>query len=87
MLSSNFRHIQPTAVLGGIVDVQFVHDSSRFLWRKRLIERGAGVGIQVVHHQGDTLGARVELIRQMAYLMRPIDSRALVCHRNMALAR
>src|SRR5215210_2203181 len=40
--------VQPRAVLGSVVELQLLHDAPRLSRLERLVERGRGVGIQVV---------------------------------------
>ena len=51
-----FGHVQPTAVLGRVRELKLVQQPARLRRRKRLVQRGAGVGVEVVHHQRDPLG-------------------------------
>src|SRR5258708_7054752 len=46
-------HIEPTAMFGRVMHLQSLPDALRFLGRKRLVEAGSGMGVEVVHHQAD----------------------------------
>jgi hypothetical protein len=41
-------YVEPTAMLGCIVDLKPFGKSTGFFWRERLIQRCCGVGIQVI---------------------------------------
>src|SRR5919199_6142952 len=47
----DFGHIQPRAVLGRVMDLETVGDALGLLGRERLVERGRGVGVELVHDQ------------------------------------
>src|SRR5215210_6821328 len=68
-------HVQPTAVLWGVVDLQLLAQASGFGRSKRLIQGGGGVGVEVIHHQNDLLGAGVVEVNQLSYAIRPVDLR------------
>ena len=53
-----FGDVQPTAMLGRVVDLQTLREPPGFLRRKRFVERRRRVGIQVIHDQDDTFGVR-----------------------------
>ena len=54
-----FCHVQPAAVLRGIDELEAVPQCLGFLEGKRLVQRGQGMGVQVVHHQRDALGVGI----------------------------
>ena len=58
MAAFDLRHVEPTAVFGGIMDVSFIGYSFRLRRIKCFIQRGFGVGIAIVHHQTDFLYMR-----------------------------
>lgn len=43
--------VQPAPMFGSVMDFQLFGDPVGFWSRKCLVQRGKGVGIQVVHHQ------------------------------------
>src|SRR3712207_3214215 len=69
----------------GVMDLQLVGQALRFGWRKDLVERGRAVGIQVIHHEYDSLRRRVAHVHQVLDLLRPVDLRPLVRHRHPPL--
>ena len=53
--------VEPTAVLGGVDELEAVPQRLGLGWRKGLVQGAGAVGVQVVHHQCDSLGAAVAL--------------------------
>src|SRR5215210_7136259 len=69
-------HVQPRAVLRGVVDLQPLQQTPSFTRGERLIQGGRGMGVEVVHNQDDLLGLWVVQIDQFLYAVRPIDLRS-----------
>jgi hypothetical protein len=44
------RPVEPTAVLGGRMDLDFIRNAFRLRGIKGCIKRGCGMGISMVHH-------------------------------------
>src|SRR5947209_16135663 len=59
-------HVQPTAMLGRVMDFQLVDQASRLGWLKDLIQSGWGMGVQVIHDQHDDVSQRIADIHQVA---------------------
>src|SRR5277367_2554897 len=59
------RHVQPTAVLRGVMHFQALPQPPRLRGGKRLVKCPARVGIQVVADQDQTLRLRIVLIQQL----------------------
>jgi len=72
-LSSAFGDVQPTAMLGRVVDLQTLGEPPGFLRRKRFIERRRRVRIQVVHDQDDAFGERILLLQKIPQGKGPVD--------------
>src|SRR6266568_945707 len=53
-------------------------DALRFLGRKRLVEAGRGMRVEVVHHQADHARLGIDLIDQPADRLREIEPGALL---------
>src|ERR1700720_4988075 len=49
-------HVEPTGVLGGVVELQAAQNAPGFCGRKRLVEGAARVGRQVILHNANVLG-------------------------------
>ena len=49
----DLRHIQPTAVLGGVVELLPLGNASRLRRAKDILQRCWAMGVQVVQHQKD----------------------------------
>src|SRR5215210_3975133 len=64
-------HVQPRAVLWGVVDLQLTGDASGLGGDERLIQGGGSVGVEVVHYQNDSLGGWVVDVDQILYAIRP----------------
>src|SRR6185312_3144955 len=64
------RHVQPTAMLWGIVELDLVQDPTRFLRPERLVETGSVVGVQVVLNQPNPCRTRVMPVQQVTKAMR-----------------
>lgn len=60
----------------GVVDLDLGRDPPGLIGRKRFVERGQRVRVQVVHHQSDCRRAWVVNINQILDLYRPIDPRS-----------
>ena len=75
---------EPTAVLGGGMDVEFVPDPLGFGRRERLVEPGRVVGVEVVEHQGDALGIRKVDVDQLAHHLGEVDPGAVVGDLDLA---
>ena len=69
-----FGHVEPTAVLGGVHDLDAIGDAERFFGAKGLIERSNGVSVQVVADQRDPLSlCESRSVDQFANSMSPVD--------------
>jgi hypothetical protein len=82
----NFRHIQPTPVLGSVMELKPLPQPVGFSRIKGLIERCRPVSVEIIHHDNDDLGIRVAFIRQIPHRLRPIDPGAVFVHPNIPLA-
>ena len=52
-------HVQPAPMLWGIVDLQFSGDPACLLSWKSLVQRGDGMGIEIIHDKYNLLFVRV----------------------------
>src|SRR5215204_4764265 len=66
-------HIQPRAVLWGVVDLQPLQQTPSFSRGERLIQSGRGMGVEVVQNHNDLLGLRVVQINQLLYAVCPVE--------------
>ena len=76
--------IQPTALLGRVVNLQPLGDAPRFGWPKRLVQRGRMLGVQVVHHQHNPVFVSIVHVHQLLDHSGPIGFRAPVRNFNPA---
>ena len=60
---------EPTAMLGGVVKLQLPRDVTGFDGCKRLVQRGGGMGIEVVDDQSDAFRRGEILIHQPPHLL------------------
>src|SRR6478609_8612142 len=63
----DLRHVQPTAMLGRVMDLQPLDDAPGLLRRERLVQRRRLVRVQVVQHQHHPLGLRMNLFDEPAH--------------------
>ena len=80
-----FGDVQPTTVLGCVVDLQTLGQLASHVWCKRFVERTGRVGVEVVHHQNDLLRFGVELVQEITQRVRPIDLRATLRDSNVSV--
>src|SRR5215210_4583091 len=66
-------HVQPTAVLGRVVDLQSLPQPPRLRGGKRLVQCPTRVGIQVVADQDQALRLRIVLLQESLDAPRPFD--------------
>ena len=55
----DFSNVEPTAVLGGVMNLQLLGNAFGLFRRKSLIQRSLDVSVEVVQHQGDSLRLRI----------------------------
>src|SRR5712691_10448833 len=79
-------HVQPAAMLGGVVQLQPIGQPLGLGWLERLIQRRGGVGVEVVLHQHDLLGAGVVDLEQVLDAVCPVDAGAPVADHDVAPA-
>ena len=65
----DFRHIQPSAVLGRMVKLQPFGNSPGLGSRERFVQRRLAMGIQIVQNHSNHRDLRVGLIHQPAHLV------------------
>jgi hypothetical protein len=66
------RHVEPPAVFGSRVKLSFLRESFRLRGIKGFIERGIGMGMQIVHHEADFLHMGRMVINKFLDKVRPI---------------
>src|SRR3954451_7955616 len=76
-------HVEPTAMLGRVVDLQFVRQALRLGRRERLLQRGGRVSVQLIHHQGQDFRLGKVDVDQVLDTARPVDPRPLVAHPHL----
>lgn len=65
----DFSHVEPTAVLGRVMEDQAAEKTASFGGRKRLVECCRLVGIEVVQDNVNACGVRISHIGQPAHLL------------------
>ena len=79
----DFSHIEPTAMLGGVMDFEFGGNAAGLGRRERFIQRCEFVRIQIVHHHDDRVCLREMDIDQVAHAVGKIDHGAARRHLDM----
>src|SRR5215217_402451 len=74
-----FGHIEPTAMLRRIVKFQLPRDPACFCRGKGLIQRGGGVGIEVIHDQSNYVRLWKMHVDQLLHLHGEVMLRAACC--------
>ena len=83
----DFRHVQPTSVLGGVVELQPLRNPPGLWRRERLVQGRRTVRVQVVHDHPHHGGLRVSFVHQPTHLMGEVLHRAPLGHRHVTPAR
>ena len=60
------RDVQPTAMYGRVVNLRPLRKTESLFGRKGFIQRGKGMGVQVVHDQHDFFRVRVLFLQREA---------------------
>src|SRR5579885_688594 len=60
----NLRHIQPTPVFGGVMDLKALAEPACLSNGKNFIERSKRVRIEIVQHQHNLVSSRIGLLSQ-----------------------
>src|SRR6266699_4645973 len=77
----------PTAMVGRVVDFQFLHQPTRLSGREHLIQGCRGMRIQVIEYQYNLLRLRIVDIDHVLDEVRPVDLGPLSGDLGIALAR
>jgi hypothetical protein len=85
MAAFNLSHVEPTAVLGSIMDRSFICDPFRLRRIKSFIKRRFGMGIEIVHHQTNCSHMRIMLINKFSEKIRPINLCPRCCDFRISL--
>ena len=80
-------HVEPTAMLGGVMELQLLPQAMGFCRRKGLIERSRFVGVEIVQDDPNHLRLRVAFIDQPFQLVGEVLHRALSGHFHVPPAR
>jgi hypothetical protein len=80
----DFSHIKPAPVLGRVMDLELFHKAPRLGRRKRLVERGGRVRIQIVHHDDELLRVAIRAVAQVADEMGEVDPQGYMDQRSAA---
>ncbi len=80
----DFGHVQPTTVLGRVVEFQPLQNALGFCGSKRLIQGSRLVGVQVVWHDPNALSVRVVKVDQVFQTVGIIDLGSPIGHVDMA---
>src|SRR5262245_10137149 len=80
-------HIQPTPMLGGVMQLELPGDPPRFGRLKRFIERRDLMGIEIVQHDTNHRGFRVAFVYQPLHSMGEVALGPLLRHLHVPPAR
>ena len=80
------RHVEPTAVLGSVYEIDPPHVVTRLLGRECFVEGPLGVRVQVIADQRDPLVVGIARFEQMGDFMSPIVFGAAWPSRRLAEA-
>jgi hypothetical protein len=64
-----------------------LQNAACFRWRKGFVEGGRGVGVQIILHQANVLGVRIDLIDEPAHDFGVVLHGALGSHLDVPAAR
>ncbi len=79
----DFRHVEPTAVLGRVVDLQAFRQVAGFLRGEGLVQRLDSMRVEVVHHQRDPLSLRIARAQHAPDPERPVPACATLASLDM----
>jgi hypothetical protein len=82
----DLSHVEPTGMLGGVMDLKALREPTRLSDRKDLVEGSERMRIEVIHDQDDLFGIRIVQIRQLADEQSPLLRGPLSGHHGIALA-
>jgi len=85
MAEFDLRHVEPTTMLGGIMDLSFICDSFCLRGGKCFIKRGCGMGMKIIHHEADFLCMRIMVINKFLDKVCPINFCPLLSDFGMTL--
>ncbi len=79
----DFRNVEPTAVLGRVVDLQAFRQVAGFLRGEGLVQRLDSMRVEVVHHQRDPLSLRIARAQHALDPARPVPACATLASFEM----
>ena len=68
----DFGDVEPASMLWRVMDFEAPGQCQSDLGRKGFIQRGNGVGVEIIHHKADFLRVRVVDFQQLADLHSPV---------------
>src|SRR5260370_6823659 len=84
MLISISAIFSRASMFGHVMHLQSLPDALRFLRRKRLVEAGRRMSVEMVHHQADHARLGIDLVNQPAHRLSKIQSGAPLGHFDTA---
>src|SRR5688572_17462697 len=84
LMWSSFGHVQPAAVLGGVVQLELGGQALGLGRWEGLVQGGRGVGVEVVLNQDDPLGVRIVDVDQLLDALGPVEAGAAVADHDLA---
>src|SRR5688572_655349 len=74
------RHVKPTAMLGGVVELQPLGNSPSLGRLEGLVQRSDPVGVEVIQHHPDHFSFRIGLIHKPSHLIGKVLHGAMLRH-------
>ncbi len=78
-----FGQIEPTAVLGCVVNFKAFNQATGFLWLEGLVQRTHFVCVQVVHHKDNFVGVGIQLVDELLDYVSKVDFGSPISNFNM----
>src|SRR5574341_853040 len=77
-------HIEPTAMLRCVMELQLLENASGFFWWKDLIKSSRFMRRQIIQHHSDDCSQWIQIIHQPLHAVRKILHRVLLGHTDVA---
>lgn len=82
----DLRHVEPAAVLGGVVDFDLARQPLRLFRIKRLVKAGSRMCIELVHHKYQFLRSPISPANQRSDELSPFNATTVIGNPNVAPA-
>src|SRR5205807_5924508 len=82
----DFGHVQPTAMFGRVVELDSLQDAPGLGWLKGLVKGRGRMSIEVILHDTNIFGLRIDRIYQPSDAVGVVDLGAMLRHLDMTPA-